>query len=76
MIEDECRKAQTEARILATENEISGLKRDLKLGQKALDEGAALFEALYIKHQRDVFSILHIKFQKCIYILYTYVVFF
>jgi hypothetical protein len=55
LIEDESRKAQMEARILATENEISGLKRDLKLGQKALDEGAALFEALYIKHQRDVF---------------------
>jgi hypothetical protein len=46
-----------QARILATDSEISKLKRDLKLGQKALDEGEAVFEAISIKHQRDVFII-------------------
>ncbi len=55
MSEDDCRKAQMEARILATENEISRLRQDLKLSQKALDEGSAVLEAIYIKHQRDVF---------------------
>ncbi|XP_046640134.1 tropomyosin-like [Daphnia pulicaria] len=51
--EDDCRKAQMEARIIATENEISRLRQDLKLSQKVLDEGAAVLEAIYIKHQRD-----------------------
>lgn len=49
-----------EARILATENEISRLRQDLKLSQKALDEGTAVFEAIYVKHQRDVFISLEI----------------
>lgn len=44
-----------EARIIATENEISRLRQDLKLSQKVLDEGVAVLEAIYIKHQRDVF---------------------
>lgn len=54
MSEEDCRRAQMEARLLAVESEVSRLKQDLKLGQKALDEGAAVFEALHLKHQRDV----------------------
>lgn len=54
MSEDDSRKAQMEARILSMENEIIQLKRDLNLGQKALDEGVDFSEAIHLKHQRDV----------------------
>lgn len=52
--EEDSKKAQMEARMLATENEIARLKQDLKISQKALDEGAAVLEAIHHKHQRDV----------------------
>lgn len=54
MSEEDSRRAQLEARVLAMESEIVRLKQDLVLGQKALDEGAAVFEAIHLKHQRDV----------------------
>lgn len=52
--EIESRKAQMKARALATENEIIRLKEDSNKAQKALDEGAAIFEDIHLKHQRDV----------------------
>ena len=58
MSEGDSRKAQMEARLLAVENEVKQLKQDLKLGQKALDEGAAFFDALHQKHQRDVRNLI------------------
>nr|CAH0103174.1 unnamed protein product [Daphnia galeata] len=48
------REAHIKARFLAVEEEISQLKRDLELGQKTLDEGAAKLKAIHLKHQQDM----------------------
>ena len=62
MEKNKSREAQIKARFLAVEEEISQLKRDLELGQKTLDEGAAKLKAIHLKHQQNVFTILDIKF--------------
>ncbi len=54
MNEEDIRRSQLQARIVAMENEVARLTQDLKLGQKALDEGAAFFEAIHLKHLRNV----------------------
>ncbi len=54
MSEEDIRRSQLQARIIAMDNEVARLTQDLKLGQKALDEGAAVLEAIHLKHLRDV----------------------
>lgn len=54
MSEEDARRSQLQARIVSMENEVARLTQDLKLGQKALDEGAAVFDAIHLKHLRDV----------------------
>lgn len=54
MSEEDIRRSQLQARIVAMDNEVARLTQDLKLGQKALDEGAAVLEAIHLKHLRDV----------------------
>lgn len=54
MNEDECRKMQLQARIQAMESEVAQLNHDLNSGQKALEEGAAIFEAIHHKHQQQM----------------------
>lgn len=60
MNEDECRKMQLQARIQAMESEVAQLNHDLNSGQKALEEGAAIFEAIHHKHQQQVNIIFYI----------------
>ena len=54
MSEEESRKMQQQAKVVAMENAITQLKQDLKLGQKVLEEGAATFEDIHHKHQKNV----------------------
>ena len=51
---EEARRVQLETRLSAVGNDIARLKQEIANGQKALEEGAAVFEALKIKHQQNV----------------------
>ena len=63
MSDKEARDLQLQAEFSALDNEISQLTQELKSGQKALDEGVGVFEAIHLKHQRDVNKLLKIPIQ-------------
>lgn len=52
---EEARRVQLETRLLAVGNDIARLKQEITNGQKALEEEAAVFEAIKIKHQQNVY---------------------
>jgi len=54
---EESRRVQLETRLLAVGNYIARLKQEIANRQKALEEGAAVLEAILIKHQQDVCTI-------------------
>ena len=54
LTDKEAHDAQLQGLHSAVDSEIARLTQELQLGQKALDEGAGVFEAIEIKHQRDV----------------------
>jgi hypothetical protein len=54
---EESRRVQLETRLLAVGYDIARLKQEIANGQKALEEGAAVLEAILIKHPQDVCTI-------------------
>jgi hypothetical protein len=46
---EESRRVQLETRLLAVGNDIARLKQEIANGQKALEEGAAVLEAILIR---------------------------
>lgn len=52
--DEEQRRIKMESRLLAVEQEIARLKKDLSDGQKVLDEGTAVFHDLQRRHKQNV----------------------